>query len=86
MIEFKLKATRSTFEDLLYCAANINHYADMNWVHRPERCDASFNVGSTHGVLVVWKGGKNIDLTIYGSQQGDGVHWDIELTDYAIHV
>lgn len=48
MIEFKLKATRSTFENLLYCAANINHYADMNWVHRPERCDACLCAQKVH--------------------------------------
>lgn len=54
----------------------------MNWIHRPERSDASFN----KGIIVVWKGGKSIDFTIHGQQQGEGVHWNIELTDYPIKV
>ena len=82
MIEFNLKTTRSEFQSLLYCVANITDYTCMNWIHRPERSDACFN----KGIIVVWKGGKSIDFTIHGQQQGEGVHWNIELTDYPIKV
>lgn len=84
MIELTLKTTRSNFVAMLYCVANITDFTRMNWVHRPERCDAYFNAGVNHGNIVVWKGGKNIDLTINGQTQGEGIHWNIELTDYAI--
>ena len=86
MIEFNLKTTRSEFLSLIYCAANINDYNCMEWIHRPERSDACFHAGSTIGTLVVWKGGKNIDFTIYGKNQGEGIHWNIELTDCTIKV
>lgn len=83
MLEFKLNLTRSDFKSLLYCAANIFDVYNMNWVHRPERSDACFG---TKGILVIWKGGKNIDLTINGKEPGEGVHWDITLTDGSIKV
>ena len=56
MIELTLKTTRSNFVAMLYCVANITDFTRMNWVHRPERCDAYFNAGVNHGNIVVWKG------------------------------
>lgn len=83
MLEFKLNLTRSEFKSLLYCAANIFDVYNMNWVHRPERCDTSFG---SKGILVIWKGGTDIDLTIRGREPGEGVHWEITLTDGSIKV
>lgn len=87
MIEFKLKTTLSNFKSLLYCAGNVTDYTSLNWIHRPERSDAYFNVGAnSNGQLIIWKDGKIIDFTIYGQRQGEGVHWDIELTEGSVKV
>lgn len=84
MLEFNLNLTKSEFTLFLYCLANVTDIDKLNWVHRPERADASLLDG--RGRVDVWKGGKDIDITLFGEIPGEGVHWNVKITDVAVIV
>lgn len=88
MLDFNLQLAKSDFTLFLYCLANVTDIDNLDWVHRPERADASLSdaKGRLMGRVDVWKGGKDIDITLFGEIPGEGVHWNVKITDVAVIV